>query len=167
MLCHKAPVRAVAVDQSGKWVVLPPPPTHTLHTCYAWTNSLCVVCVCVCLCCVCLCVVCVVCVCVCMCFLCVCVFFLCVYVFCVCVCVFACACVCVCECYWVVYIIIMLGCSSVGRASDGHAADTGLMFWCGKGFFSQSQLSVQTLTVLVHPHMQSHAWASVCMLKIL
>ena len=28
-----------------------------------------------------------------------------------------------------------LGCSSVGRASDPHAANTGSIPWCGKGFF--------------------------------
>ena len=37
------------------------------------------------------------------------------------------------------------GCSSVGRASDQHAAEASLIPRCGKGFFSQSQLSVQTL----------------------
>ena len=37
------------------------------------------------------------------------------------------------------------GCSSVGRASDRHAAHTGSISWCGTGFFSQSQLSAQTL----------------------
>ena len=37
------------------------------------------------------------------------------------------------------------GCSSVGGASDRHVADTGSIPRCGKGFFSQSQLSVQTL----------------------
>ena len=37
------------------------------------------------------------------------------------------------------------GCSSVGRASDRHVADAGSIPRCGKGFFSQSQLSVQTL----------------------
>ena len=36
-------------------------------------------------------------------------------------------------------------CSSVSRASDHHAADAGSIPRCGKGFFSQSQLSVQTL----------------------
>ena len=30
--------------------------------------------------------------------------------------------------------------SQLVRASDCHAADTGLISWCGKGFFSQSQL---------------------------
>ena len=39
----------------------------------------------------------------------------------------------------------MWGCSSVGRASDRHAAEAGSIPQCGKGFFSQSQLSVQTL----------------------
>ena len=37
------------------------------------------------------------------------------------------------------------GCSSVGRASDRHAADAGSTSRCGKGIFSQSPLSVQTL----------------------
>ena len=37
------------------------------------------------------------------------------------------------------------GCSSVGRASDRHAADAGSIPRCGKRFFSQSQLSVQIL----------------------
>ena len=37
------------------------------------------------------------------------------------------------------------GCSLVGRASGRHAADAGSIPRCGKGFFSQSQLSVQTL----------------------
>ena len=43
------------------------------------------------------------------------------------------------------------GCSAVGRASDRHAAEAGSIPRCGKGFFSPSQLSVQTLTVSVHP----------------
>ena len=37
------------------------------------------------------------------------------------------------------------GCSSAGRASDRHAAEACSVPRCGKGFFSQSQLSVQTL----------------------
>ena len=36
--------------------------------------------------------------------------------------------------------------SSVGRASDRYAADAGSIPKCGKGFFSRSQLAVQTLT---------------------
>ena len=32
-----------------------------------------------------------------------------------------------------------------GRASDRHAADAGSIPRCGEGFFSRSQLSVQTL----------------------
>ena len=35
--------------------------------------------------------------------------------------------------------------SPVGRASDRHAADKGSIPRCGKGVFSQGQLSVQTL----------------------
>ena len=37
------------------------------------------------------------------------------------------------------------GCSSVGRASDRHVADADSISRCGQDFFSQSQLSVQTL----------------------
>ena len=43
------------------------------------------------------------------------------------------------------------GCSSLGRASDRHATDAGSIPRCGKGFFSQSQLSVQTLTCVRVP----------------
>ena len=53
------------------------------------------------------------------------------------------------------------------RASDHHAADTGSIPQCGKGFFSQSQLSVRTLTCVRTPHVQLHALTSVRMLKIL
>ena len=38
------------------------------------------------------------------------------------------------------------GCSSVGRASDRYAAHASSILRCGKGFFSQSQLSVQILS---------------------
>ena len=59
------------------------------------------------------------------------------------------------------------GCSSVGRASNRHAAEVGSIPRCGKGFFSQSQLSVQTLLrVSVQPRVQSHALTSVRTLKI-
>ena len=34
---------------------------------------------------------------------------------------------------------------SVGGALDQHATEAGLIPWCGKGFFSQSQLWMQTL----------------------
>ena len=50
-----------------------------------------------------------------------------------------------------------MGCSSVGRQSDRHAADADSIPQCGKGFSSQSQLSVQTLSVSVHPGVQSYA----------
>ena len=44
------------------------------------------------------------------------------------------------------------GCSSVGRASDRHAADADSIPRCGKGFFSQCQLSVHTLLLMfVYP----------------
>ena len=51
------------------------------------------------------------------------------------------------------------GRSSVGRASDRHAADTGSIPRCGKGFFfSQSTFSADFLTVSVHPRVRSHPW---------
>ena len=54
------------------------------------------------------------------------------------------------------------------RAWDCHATDAGSVPWYGKGFFPQSQLSVQTLLrVSVHPCVQSHALTSVRTLKIL
>ena len=54
------------------------------------------------------------------------------------------------------------------NTSDCHAIDAGLIPRCGKGFFSQSQLSVQTLLRLsLHPHVQTHAFTSVCTLMIL
>ena len=59
------------------------------------------------------------------------------------------------------------GGSSTGRASDRHAADAGSIPQCGKGFFSQTQLSVHSLLrVSVHPRVQSHAFTSVRTLKI-
>ena len=49
-----------------------------------------------------------------------------------------------------------------GRASDRHAAEAVSIPRCGEGFFSLSQLSVQTLL-----RVQSHALTSVRALKIL
>ena len=63
--------------------------------------------------------------------------------------------------------LIGWGCSSVGKASDQHAADAGSIPRCGEVFFSQSQISVQTLTVSVHRNMQSHAFTAARTLKIL
>ena len=61
--------------------------------------------------------------------------------------------------------------SSVGTASDRKArcnTNEGSIPWCSKGFFSQAQLSVQTLVRCPYsPHVQSHASTSVHMLKIL
>ena len=49
------------------------------------------------------------------------------------------------------------------RASDHHAADAGSIPLCGKGFFSQSQLSVQTLLrVSVHPPPCPIACINIC-----
>ena len=54
------------------------------------------------------------------------------------------------------------------RVSDRVAADAGSIPRCGKVFFSQRQLSVQTLLrVFVHPRVQSHALTSARTLKIL
>ena len=61
-----------------------------------------------------------------------------------------------------------LGCSSAGMASDRHAADTGSIPLCGKGFFflPESTFSADSLTVSVSPRVQSHAFTSVRTLKI-
>ena len=53
------------------------------------------------------------------------------------------------------------GCSSVGRAPDRHAADAGSIPRCGKGFFSQSIFSADSLTASIHPCVQLHAFTSV------
>ena len=59
------------------------------------------------------------------------------------------------------------GCSSVGRASDQHAADAGSIPQCGKGFFFlELTFSADSLMVSVHPRVQSHAFTSVRTLKI-
>ena len=65
-------------------------------------------------------------------------------------------------------LFLIWGCSSVGRELDHHAADTGSIPRCGKGFFSQSQLSAQTLlSVSANCRVQSHTLTSVHTLKIL
>ena len=59
--------------------------------------------------------------------------------------------------------------SSVGRASDWKAwciTDIGLIPWCAKGRFSQSQIPTQTLQHLHSPYTQSDASACMCTLKI-
>ena len=59
------------------------------------------------------------------------------------------------------------GCSSVGRASNWHTAEAGSIPQCGKGLFSQSQLSVQILLQCPdNPYVQTHALTSVHTLKI-
>ena len=50
------------------------------------------------------------------------------------------------------------GCSLVSRASDWHAFDAGWIPWCGKGFFSQSAFSADSLTVSVHLCVQLHVF---------
>ena len=54
------------------------------------------------------------------------------------------------------------GCSSVGRASNWHNADTGSIPWCGKEFFSQRQLSVQTLFCSVRTPLCAVACINIC-----
>ena len=59
------------------------------------------------------------------------------------------------------------GCSSVGKASDRRVADAASIPRCRKGFFSQSQLSVQTLFRCPYtPRVQSHAFTYMRTLKI-
>ena len=59
------------------------------------------------------------------------------------------------------------GCSSVGRASDRHAAESGSISRRGKNFSSLSQLSEQTLLRCPYsPRVQSHAFTSMRTLKI-
>ena len=58
--------------------------------------------------------------------------------------------------------MIWLGCSSVGRASDRRATDAGSFHRCGKGFFSQSQLSVQTLLRCPYTPMRNHMRLHLC-----
>ena len=59
-----------------------------------------------------------------------------------------------------------LGCSSVVRASDRHAAEAGSITRCGKGFFSQSQLSVHSVLLCPYsPRVHSHALTSVHTLR--
>ena len=53
------------------------------------------------------------------------------------------------------------------RASDRHAADAGSILRCGKGFSSQSQLSVQTLCRCPYtPRVPSHALTSARTIQI-
>ena len=63
---------------------------------------------------------------------------------------------------------LLVGMLPTGRASDHHVASAGSIPRCSDGFFSKSQLSVQTLLrVSVHPCVQSHALTPVHTLKIL
>ena len=60
------------------------------------------------------------------------------------------------------------GCSSVGTVSEHHAADTSLIPRCGEGFRSpESTFSAHSLSVSVHPCVQSHALTSARTLQIL
>ena len=57
--------------------------------------------------------------------------------------------------------------AQLARALDRHAADAGSILQCGKGFFSQSKLSLQILLIVsIHPNMQCNAFTSVHNLKI-
>ena len=54
------------------------------------------------------------------------------------------------------------------RASDRHAADAGSIPRCGQGIFlPESTFSADSLTMSIHPRVQSHALTSVRTLKIL
>ena len=61
-------------------------------------------------------------------------------------------------------IVMHMVANSVCRALDWHATDPGSSPWCGKGFFFQSQLSVQTLLRClytpvcncIHEHLCTH-----------
>ena len=53
-------------------------------------------------------------------------------------------------------------CSSVGRAWDGHVVDAGSIPRCGKGFFSQIQLSVQTLSQCPYTPVWNHMRLHLC-----
>ena len=80
---------------------------------------------------------------------------------CIYVCMYVCLSVCLYVCMYVcMYVCLYCTCgsanlclqlrmgwgsSSVGRVSDRHAADAGLIPRCGKGFFSKPQISEQTL----------------------
>ena len=54
------------------------------------------------------------------------------------------------------------GCSSIGRALAWHAADTGSIPWCGKGFFAQSQFSVQTLLWCLYTPVRNRVYLHLC-----
>ena len=54
------------------------------------------------------------------------------------------------------------GCSSVGRALNWLATDTGLIPRCGKGFFFQSRLSVQTLLQCPYTPMCNYMHLHLC-----
>ena len=60
------------------------------------------------------------------------------------------------------------GCSSVARTSDRQAADAGSIPRYRKGFFSPDlTFSADSLSVSVHPYVQSRALTSVRTIKIL
>ena len=63
--------------------------------------------------------------------------------------------------------ILLWGCSSVGRASDWHTAEAGLIPRCGKGFFLPVNFQCRLSSGDCAPHVQSHALTSACVLKIL
>ena len=94
--------------------------------------------------------------------------YVCVYV-CVCVCVYVCECVCVrvCVCVCVcVYVCVFH--NIIDHWTGEPPIAVGSIPLCGKGFFSQSQLSMHTLLdVSIQPHVQSHTQTFVCMLKTL
>ena len=56
-------------------------------------------------------------------------------------------------------------CRSVGRSSDRHAAEARSVPRCGKGFFSQSQLSVQTFLQCSHTPVCNRMHSHLCALE--
>ena len=59
------------------------------------------------------------------------------------------------------------GCSSVGRASGWHAADKGSIPWCGKGLPPRANFQCRLSYGVCTPPVQSQAFTSMCMFKIL
>ena len=47
------------------------------------------------------------------------------------------------------FVHVKWGCRSIGRASNRHAVDSGLIPRCGKGIFSKSQILVLTLSCAI------------------
>ena len=64
--------------------------------------------------------------------------------------------------HWTVSELHPWGCCSAGRALAQHVTDIGSISRCGQGVFSQSQLSVQTLSYSVHTPSCEIACVNIC-----